>query len=87
MIEIITSDLKIAMKLQDKAKVTGLRNLLGKLKAKQIDKGASLSNDESLKILSNASKQLKDSITQYSNAGRVDLADKENYELSRKLKI
>ena len=82
MIEIIISDLKNAMKLQDKSKIIGLRNLLGKLKAKQIDKGSNLNDDESLKILSNAAKQLKDSITQYSNAGRLDLANKENYELS-----
>ena len=38
MIKLITNDLKSAMKSQDKAKIMGLRNLLGKLKAKQIDK-------------------------------------------------
>ena len=38
MIESIASDLKSAMKSQNKPKITGLRNLLGKLRAKQIDK-------------------------------------------------
>ena len=81
MIELITNDLKSAMKSQDKAKITGLRNILGKLKAKQIDKGSDLNNDECIKILNSAAKQLKDSIEQYSNAHRLDLVEKENYEL------
>jgi len=82
MIKLITNDLKSAMKVQDKAKIIGLRNLLGKLKVKQIDKGSNLNNDECIKILNSAAKQLKDSIKQYSNADRLDLAEKENYELS-----
>ena len=82
MIKQIMDDLKIAMKDQDKPKIIGLRNLLGKLKAKQIDKGDSLTEVECIKILSGASKQLKDSIKQYSDANRVDLIEKEEYELS-----
>ena len=65
-----------------KPKITGLRNLLGKLKAKQIDKGSSLNDNECVKILSTAAKQLKDSIKQYSDANRLDLVEKEAYELS-----
>ena len=82
MIEQITQDLKAAMKLQDKPKILGLRNLLGKLKAQQIDKGEQLSDSECIKILNSAAKQLKDSIEQYSNANRLDLIEKEKYELS-----
>ena len=82
MIEQITDDLKIAMKLQDKPKVIGLRNLLGKLKAKQIDKGEPLNEPECITILNSAAKQLKDSIEQYSNANRLDLIEKEKYELT-----
>ena len=81
MINQITNDLKLAMKSQDKPKILGLRNLLGKLKAKQIDKGTELNEQECIKILSSASKQLKDSIEQYTNANRLDLVEKENYEL------
>ena len=81
MIELITNDLKSAMKSQDKAKIMGLRNLLGKLKANQIDKGSNLNDDECIKILNSAAKQLKDSIKQYSDADRLDLVEKENYEL------
>ena len=62
MIEQITQDLKAAMKLQDKPKILGLRNLLGKLKAQQIDKGEQLSDPEFIKILNSSAKQLKDSM-------------------------
>ena len=82
MIEQITSDLRVAMKEKNKPKIIGLRNLLGKLKAKQIDKGSKLDSDECIKILMSASKQLKDSIEQYKKANRLDLAEKEIYELS-----
>ena len=82
MIELITNDLKLAMKSQNKPEIIGLRNLLGKLKAKQIDKGSDLEDIECIKILTSAAKQLKDSIEQYSNANRLDLAEKETYELT-----
>ena len=64
----LATDLKSAMKSQNKAEITGLRNLLGKLKAEQIDKGEDLTDIECIKILNSAAKQLKDSIEQYSNA-------------------
>jgi len=82
MIEKIIIDLKLAMKSKNKPKIIGLRNLLGKLKAEQIDKGSDLDDEECKKILNTSAKQLKDSIEQYSNANRLDLADKEAYELS-----
>ena len=82
MIEDIANDLKEAMKLKDKPKILGLRNLLGKLKEQQINKGAELDDKESIKILNSAAKQLKDSIEQYKNANRLDLLEKEKYELS-----
>ena len=82
MINQITEDLKQAMKSQNKPKIIGLRNILGKLKAVQIDKGKELNEKESIKILNSAAKQLKDSIKQYENANRLDLIEKEKYELT-----
>jgi len=60
----------------------GLRNIIGKIKAAQIDKGETLTDEESLKILKTAAKQLKESIDQYQKGGRDDLADKEAFELT-----
>ena len=70
------------MKVGDKPRMTGLRNIIGKLKASQIDKGEELTGDESLKILKSAAKQLKESVEQYKKGGRDDLAEKELFELS-----
>ena len=81
MIDNIKAQLKDAMISKDKKRIIALRNFLAKLRAKEIEKKESLSKSESLKILQSISKQLKDSIDQYTNGGREDLANKESYEL------
>ena len=82
MLDQLQEELKIAMKAAKKAKMMGLRNIIGKIKATQIDKGETLTNEESLKILKTAAKQLKESIDQYQKGGRDDLAEKEAFELT-----
>ena len=81
MLSLLQEDLKIAMKAKDKATLMGLRNIIGKLKARKIDKGGELTEKECLLILQSSAKQLKDSIMQYSDGGRDDLAEIEKYEL------
>ena len=82
MLNQLQKELVVAMKAGEKAKMMGLRNIIGKLKAAKIDKGESLTEEESLKILKSAAKQLKESIDQYQKGGRDDLAEEEAYELS-----
>ena len=82
MLNQLQKELLVAMKAGEKAKMMGLRNIIGKLKAAKIDKGESLTDEESLKILKSAAKQLKESIDQYQKGGRDDLAEEEAYELS-----
>ena len=82
MLDQLQEELISAMKAGDKPRMTGLRNIIGKLKASQIDKGEELTDDESLKILKSAAKQLKESVEQYKKGGRDDLAEKELFELS-----
>ena len=82
MLDQLQEELKIALKAGEKAKMIGLRNIIGKIKATQIDKGETLTNEESLKILKTAAKQLKESIDQYQKGGRDDLAEKEAFELT-----
>jgi len=82
MLDQLEEELKIALKAGEKAKTMGLRNIIGKIKAAQIDKGETLTDEESLKILKTAAKQLKESIDQYQKGGRDDLAEKEAFELS-----
>ena len=82
MLDQLEEELKIALKAGEKAKTMGLRNIIGKIKAAQIDKGETLTDEESSKILKTAAKQLKESIDQYQKGGRDDLAEKEAFELT-----
>ena len=82
MLNQLQKELVFAMKAGEKAKMMGLRNIIGKLQADKIDKGESLTHEESLKILKSAAKQLKESIDQYQKGGRDDLVEEETYELS-----
>ena len=82
MLDQLQEELKIAVKAGEKAKMMGLRNIIGKIKAAQIDKGETLTDEESSKILQTAAKQLKESIDQYQKGGRDDLAEKETFELT-----
>ena len=82
MLDQLEEELKIALKAGEKAKTMGLRNIIGKIKAAQIDKGEILTDEESSKILKTAAKQLKESIDQYQKGGRDDLAEKEAFELT-----
>jgi len=82
MLSTLMTDMKSAMKAGEKSKLGALRNLIGKVKAKQIDSGKDLTTDECIKVMASAAKQLKDSIQQYKDGGRDDLAKNEAFELS-----
>jgi len=82
MLSKLQEELKTALKAGEKSRMIGLRNIIGKLKARQIDKGEELTETESLKIMQTAGKQLKESIRQYKEGGRDDLVEIEEFELS-----
>ena len=81
MLNKIRTDLKNALKNREKEKLTALRNLVSKIKTKEIDKREPLSDEECLKVCMSSAKQLKDSISQFKKGNRQDLADKEKVEL------
>jgi len=81
MLDTIKNHLKDAMISKDKERISTLRNILAKLKMKEIEKKQELTDSESLKVLQTMSKQLKDSMQQYTSGGREDLARKEAQEL------
>ena len=82
MLKRLRSDLKDAMKNSKKEKLIPLRNLISKIKTKEIEKGEPLNDDECLKVCMSSAKQLKDSISQFEKGNRQDLADKEKKELN-----
>lgn len=77
----IISDLTEAMKAKDANRTSVLRMVKANLMNKKIEKGDELTEDETMKALQSLVKQRKDSIEQYTNAGRIDLAEKEQTEL------
>ncbi len=81
MLNMIKIKLKDAMKLKDKDRINTLRNILAKLKLKEIEKNDALTDPESIKVLQSMSKQLNESIRQYKDGGRIDLANNEAKEL------
>ena len=79
--EKIRADMTAAMKAQEKDRLSTIRMLQSALKNEQINAGHELSDEEAMAIIRKAVKQRQDSIEQYTNAGRTDLADKEASEI------
>ena len=82
----VTDDLKAAMKARDKVRLRTLRSLRTALKNKEISKRddgqeTTLSDQEQLAVVRKQVKQRKDSIEQYEDADRDDLATKEKEEV------
>lgn len=78
----IVADLTAAMKAKDANRLSTLRMVKANLMNRQIEKGAELTDEETTKALQSLVKQRRDSIEQYTNAGRIDLADKEQSEIA-----
>lgn len=79
--EQIIADLTEAMKAKDADRVGTLRLVKAALTNRKIDKGADLDEGEIIKTLQTLVKQRRDSIDQYRNAGRDELAAKEQNEI------
>jgi uncharacterized protein len=79
--EKIRADLTAAMKAQEKERLSTLRMLQSAIKNEQINSGHELSDEEAMSVIRKAVKQRQDSIEQYTNAGRTELADKERSEM------
>ncbi len=80
--ETINDDLKAAMKSGDKLRLETIRSIRALiLEFDKSGSGKEFTPDEEIRLLTSAAKKRKDSIEQYRNAGREDLASKEEKEL------
>jgi uncharacterized protein YqeY len=84
--EHIVADIKEAMKARAQDKLRVLRSLKAKLMEKEISKrtggkAAKLTDEQAVQVLMKAAKQRKESIDQFEEGGRKDLADNERTEL------
>lgn len=78
----INQDLKDAMKSGDKIRLSVVRSIRALiLEFEKSGAAKELTPDDELKMLTTAAKKRKDSIEQFRNAGRTELADTEEAEL------
>lgn len=78
----ITEDMKTAMRAKDSARLGTIRLLQAAMKQKEVDERSTLDDAAIVTIVDKLIKQRKDSIAAFSQAGRQDLADKEQAELT-----
>jgi len=76
--EQISADLKESMKARDQLRVDTLRSALSAFGYRKVEKnGEELTQEEELAVLQKQVKQRNDSISEYTKAGRSELAEKE----------
>ena len=80
--EQIGTDIAAAMKAKDAPRLSALRMLKAAVMNKGVEKGRDLDDAEVLQVVASLVKQRRDSIEQFSKAGRTDLVDKETGEIA-----
>ena len=78
----INQDIAAAMKAREAERLSTLRMVKTALKNREIDKMAPLDDAESIKILQSLVKQRRDSVEQYTQGNRPELAAKEEAEIA-----
>ena len=79
--ERLNEDLKLAMKSQDKFKLSVLRMVRAAIKNQEIERKRSLDDSEVIDVLSREIKQRRDSLQDFEKAGRTDLAEQVTAEI------
>ena len=78
----ISEDMKAAMRARETERLGAIRLLLAAIKQKEVDERITVDDAAVVAIVDKLIKQRRDSISQFEQAGRTDLADKEKAELS-----
>jgi uncharacterized protein YqeY len=81
LIDQVGEDVKAAMKSKDVVRLAALRMLKAAIVNKGVEKGRDLDDAEVLQVVASLVKQRRDSIEQFSKAGRTDLVDRESGEI------
>ncbi len=79
----ILDDMKAAMRARDKERLAAIRLITAAIKQVEVDERlASIDDIRTLAVLQKMLKQRRDSIAQYTEANRQDLADREAFEVA-----
>lgn len=78
----ISAAVKSAMRAGDKRKLAALRLIQAAFKQKEVDERIELDDEQAIAVLTRMAKQQRDALRQFEQAGRADLAEKEQFELT-----
>lgn len=78
----LTEDMKAAMRAKDSVALSTIRLVNAAIKQFEVDERLEADDAKITAILGKMIKQRKDSAKIYTDAGRIDLADKENAEIA-----
>lgn len=81
LVEKINEDMKIAMKSQDKERLSVIRMLKSAVQLSAIEKKRELTDEDVVDVLSKQIKMRKDSVAEFTKANREDLANQYNQEI------
>ena len=77
----IQQDMKDAMRAKEKARLATIRLILAAIKQREVDERIELDDAQVIAVLDKMSKQRRESISQFEQAGRDDLIAQEKSEL------
>lgn len=78
----ILDDVKTAMRAGERDRLAVLRLITAAIKQQEVDQREELDDAAVLAVLDKSAKQRRESIEQFEQAGREDLAEKERFELA-----
>jgi uncharacterized protein YqeY len=73
--------MKTAMRAKDAARLSAIRLILAGIKQREVDERKELTDADVVAVIEKMIKQRRESIAQYEQASRKDLADVEKFEL------
>jgi hypothetical protein len=79
--ERITEDMKAAMRASDKERLSTIRMVQAAIQQREVDERITLDDAQVIAVLEKMVKQRRESIVQFEQGGRQDLADKEKSEI------
>jgi len=80
--ERITEDMKAAMRASDKERLSTIRMAQAAIKQREVDERVVLDDAQVIAVLEKMVKQRRESVVQFEQGGRTDLADKEKAEIA-----
>ena len=78
----VKSEMKAAMVARDRDRLNAIRLVLAEFKRIEVDERIEVGDERALTVLDKMLKQRKDSLEQYQDAQREDLAEKERFEIN-----